>query len=109
MVGDDANTDRRSNSHFANFNLKLGTYNIHGQGSKNTVKLRKIKKTFTRGNFDILFLQETRTTGDEKELKKWQKVFNSKQVYLTNHGANSVGTGIVIKVGTTLSLKILPL
>ena len=59
------------NSCFANFNLKLGTYNIRGQGSKSEVKLRKVKKAFTKGKFDILFLQETRSSGNEKEIKKW--------------------------------------
>ena len=82
---------------FANFDLKLGSFNIHGQGNKNQIKLRKIRKLFTRGNFDVLMLQETRTDGSEKELKKWQKIFNSKQIYLTNFGTRSVGAGIIIK------------
>ena len=82
---------------FANFDLKLGSFNIHGQGNKNQIKLRKIRKLFTRGNFDVLMLQETRTDGSEKEFKKWQKIFNSKQIYLTNFGTRSVGAGIIIK------------
>ena len=86
-----------SNSVYANFNLKVGSFNIHGQGTKNQIKLRKICNLFTRGNFDVLLLQETRTDGSEKELKKWKKVFNSKQIYLTNFGTRSVGAGIIIK------------
>ena len=82
---------------YANFNLKVGTFNIHGQGNKNQIKLRKICNLFTRGNFDILLLQETRTDGTEKELKKWQKIFRSKQIYLSNFGTRSVGAGIIIK------------
>ena len=82
---------------YANFDLKVGTFNIHGQGNQNQIKLRKIHNLFTRGNFDILLVQETRTDGSEKELKKWQKIFHSKQIYLTNFGTRSVGAGIIIK------------
>ena len=82
---------------YANFNLKVGTFNIHGQGTKNQIKLRKICNLFTRGKFDVLLLQETRTDGSSKELKKWQKIFHSKQIYLTNFGTRSVGAGIIIK------------
>ena len=82
---------------YANFNLKIGSFNIHGQGNKNQIKLRKIYNLFLRGNFDILLFQETRTDGSEKELKKWQKIFHSKQIYLTNFGTRSVGAGIVIR------------
>ena len=89
-------TDSGSNSVYANFNLKIGSFNIHGQG-KTQVKLRKVKNSFTKGNFDILLLQETRTDGSEKELKKWQKVFNSKQIYLSAFGTRAVGTGIVVR------------
>ena len=49
------------------------------------------------GNFDILLLQETRSDGSEKEMKKRQKIFNSKQIYLTSYGARSVGAGIIVK------------
>ena len=70
---------------------------MHGQGCKNTVKLRKIKNLFTRGNFDLLLVQETRTDGTEKEIKRWSKIFNSKQIFLTNFGTNSVGAGIIVK------------
>ena len=82
---------------YANFNLKVGSFNIHGQGNKNQVKLRKIKNLFTKGGFDIFLLQETRSDGSEKELKKWQKIFNTKQIFLTNFGTNAVGAGIVVK------------
>ena len=77
--------------------LKVGTYNIRGQGSQSQVKLRKIHNNFTKGKFDILFLQETRTSGTEKELKTWQTVFNTKQIFLTDYGTESVGAGIVIR------------
>ena len=80
----------------ANFNLKVGSLNIHGQG-KAQIKLRKVKNSFTRGNFDIFLLQETRTDGTEKELKKWQKIFNTKNIYLTSFGTRAVGAGIVIR------------
>ena len=59
--------------------------------------MRKIKNSFTKGNFDILLLQETRSDGSEKELKKWQKIFNSKNIYLTSFGTRAVGTGIVVR------------
>ena len=52
---------------------------------------------FTRGNFDILLLQEIRSEGSEKELKKWSKLFQTKQIYLTKFGTNSAGAGIIIK------------
>ena len=61
------------------------------------MKLRKIKNSFTIGNFDIFLLQETRTDGSEKELKKWKKIFNSKNVYLTSFGTRAVGAGIVVR------------
>ena len=89
-------TDSGSNSIHANFNLKIGSFNIHGQG-RTQVKLRKIKNLFTKGNFDILLLQETRSDGSEKELKKGQKVFNSKQIYLSPFGTRAVGTGILVR------------
>ena len=59
----------------ANFNLKIGSFNIHGQG-KTQLKLRKIKGLFTKGNFDILLLQETRSDGGNDEFKRWKKIFN---------------------------------
>ena len=52
---------------------------------------------FTKGNFDLLLIQETRTDGTEKELKKWSKIFNSKQIFLTNFGTRSVGAGIIVR------------
>ena len=52
---------------------------------------------FTKGNFDLLLVQETRSDGTEKELKKWSKIFNTKQIFLTNFGTNSVGAGIIVK------------
>ena len=52
---------------------------------------------FTKGNFDLLLVQETRTDGSEKELKKWAKIFNSKQIFLTSFGTRSVGAGIIVK------------
>ena len=81
----------------ANFNLKVGTLNIQGQNRKDTFKLRKIKNLFQKGSFDILLLQETRSDGSDKELKKWCKTFNTKQIYLTNFGSSAVGAGIIIK------------
>ena len=92
-----------SNSVFANFNLKVGSLNIHGQG-KSQIKLRKIKNSFTRGNFDLFLLQETRTDGTERELKKWQKIFNTKHVYLTAFGTRAVGAGIVIRSDETFKV-----
>ena len=59
--------------------------------------MRKIKNSFNRGKFDVLLLQETRSDGSEKEFKKWQKLFNSKQIYLTSFGTRSVGAGIIVK------------
>ena len=52
---------------------------------------------FTRGGFDVFLLQETRSDGSEKELKRWRKVFKTKQIYLTAFGTRAVGAGIVIK------------
>ena len=43
----------------------------------------------------MLFLQETKTDGSVKELKKWQKIFNSKQIFLTSFGTRAVGAGII--------------
>ena len=82
---------------YANMNLKVGSYNIQGQNRKNEIKLRKIKTLYNKGKFDILLLQETRSDGTDKELKKWQKVFNTKNVFLSDFGTNSVGAGIVIR------------
>ena len=42
-------------------------------------------------------LQETRTDGSEKELKKWKKIFNTKQLFLTSFGTRAVGAGIIIR------------
>ena len=42
-------------------------------------------------------LQETRSDGSVKEIKKWQKIFNSKQIYLTEFGTRAVGAGIVVR------------
>ena len=88
---------------FANFNLKVGSLNIHGQG-KTQVKLRKIKTSFSRGNFDVLLLQETRTDGTDIELKKWKKIFNTKQIFLTSFGTRAVGAGIVIRSNDTFEV-----
>jgi exonuclease III len=82
---------------YGNFILNLGSFNLLGQGNKNLVKLRKLCYLFTKGNVDNFLLQETRTDGSEKELKKWQKLFHSKQIFLTNFGTRSVGAGIIIK------------
>ena len=79
-----SSTPHGSDSTYANFNLKVGSLNIHGQG-KSQIKLRKVKNSFTRGNFDIFLIQETRTDGTERELKKWQKVFNTKHIFLTTY------------------------
>ena len=81
---------------YANFDLKVGTFNIRGQG-QNQLKLRKIKNVFNKGNFDILLLQETRSDGSEKEGKKWRKIFNCKNIFLTSFGARSVGAGIIVR------------
>ena len=54
---------------FANFDLKIGTFNIRGQG-QSQVKLRKVKNVFNKGNFDILLLQETRCDGSDKVIKR---------------------------------------
>ena len=59
---------------------------------------------FTKGNFDILLLQETRTDGSEKEIKKWTKIFNSKSIYLTSFGTRAVGTGIIVKNNETFNV-----
>ena len=101
-----SNQNAQSNtSKFANFDLKVGTFNIRGQGAKNEVKLRKIKKCFERGKYDILFLQETRSAGNEKELKKWQKIFLTKQIFLTNFGTESVGAVIIIRDENTFKIS----
>ena len=107
MVINNANAQNAqgNNSNFANFNLKLGSFNIRGQGAKSEIKLRKVKKSFIKGKYDILFLQETRTDGSEKELKKWQKMFLTKQIFLTNYGTESVGTGIVIRNEETFKVN----
>ena len=61
------------------------------------MKLRKIKGLFTKGNFDILLLQETRSDGGNSELKMWKKIFNCKQIYLTSYGTRAVGAGIIVR------------
>ena len=58
--------------------------------------MRKIKKLFEKGGFDILLLQETRSDGSEKEIKKWKKVFNCKHIYSSSFGTQAVGAGIII-------------
>ena len=80
----------------ANFNLRCGSFNIHGQG-KTQVKLRKIRNLLIKGDLDVLLLQETRSDGSVNELRKWQKVFNSKQIYLSSYGTRAVGAGIIIR------------
>ena len=50
-------------------------------------------------------LQETRTDGTDKELKKWQKIFNTKQIYLTAFGTRAVGAGIVIRSDDTFKVS----
>ena len=45
----------------------------------------------------FLLLQETRSDGSVNELRKWQKVFNSKQIYLSSYGTRAVGAGIIIR------------
>ena len=96
-------SNQGSNQVYANFDLKVGSFNIHGQG-KNQLKLRKIKNVFNRGNFDILLLQETRSDGTEKELQKWKKCFNAKQLYLTSFGTRAVGAGIIVKCEDTFKV-----
>ena len=46
---------------------------------------------------DILLLQEIRSDGSEKELKKWGKIFNTNQIFFTEYGPESVGAGILIR------------
>ena len=75
MVTNNVQGAQGANTNFANFNLKLGTFNIRGQGSKGEVKLRKVKKSFVKGSYDILLLQETRSAGTDKELKNGKKYF----------------------------------
>ena len=52
---------------------------------------------FLKGGFDILLLQETRSDGSQNELKKWQKVFKCRQIYLSSYGTQAVGTGIIVR------------
>ena len=59
---------------------------------------------FTKGNFDILLLQETRSDGSESELKKWRKVFNCKQIYFTSYGTRAVGAGIIVRDPETFNV-----
>ena len=68
------------------------------------MKLRNIKNSFSKGNFDILLLQETRTDGSDKELKKWQKIFNTKHIYFTSFGTRSVGAGIIVRSKETFNV-----
>ena len=49
-------------------------------------------------------LQETRTDGTNRELKKWQKIFNTKHIYLTAFGTRAVGAGIVIRSEETFKV-----
>ena len=98
-----SSTPHGSDSTYPNFNLKVGSLNIHGQG-KSQIKLRKVKNSFTRGNFDIFLIQETRTDGTERELKKWQKVFNTKHIFLTAYGTRAVGAGIVVRSDETFKV-----
>ena len=49
-------------------------------------------------------IQETRTDGSERELKKWQKIFNTKHIYLTAFGTRAVGAGIVIRSDDTFKV-----
>ena len=58
-MADDAphSSQENANQVLANLDLKLGTYNIRGQGAQNEIKLRKIKNNFDKGKFDVLFLQ----------------------------------------------------
>ena len=69
-MNDEPNGAERNQNFSCNFNLKLGTSNIQGQGIANEKKLRKISRKFENSKLDILLLQETRSTGDGKEMKK---------------------------------------
>ena len=42
-------------------------------------------------------MQETRSEGSEKEIRKWQKIFNCKQIYLTSYGTRAVGAGVIVR------------
>ena len=52
-----------------------------------------------------MLLQETRSDGSDKELKKWCKIFNSKQIYLTSYGTRAVGAGIVVRSNETFNVS----
>ena len=52
----------------------------------------------------MLLLQETRTDGSENELKKWKKIFNTKQIFLTSFGTRAVGAGIIIRNDDTFKV-----
>ena len=64
---------QKSGSIQANFDLKLGSFNIQGQANRNQVKLRKVKQLYEKGQYDIFLLQETRSEGSEKEIKNGEK------------------------------------
>ena len=58
-------SNQGSNQVYANFDLKVGTFNIHGQG-KGQVKLRKVKNVFNRGGFDIFICKKLELRATKK-------------------------------------------
>ena len=84
-------------SQHSNFDLKIGSFNIQGQANRSLLKLRKIKQIFDKAKFDIFLLQEIRTDGSQKEIKKWSKIFDTNHIFFTEHGSESVGAGIIIR------------
>ena len=77
--------------------LKICTQNIQGQGSQDRgKKLKKVSKIFRSKGYNVGFFQETRTDNSEEDLKKWQKHFQTKQVYFTKYGHRERGAAIVI-------------
>ena len=99
------NRAQRNEYSYCNFNLKIGTSNIQGQGTQNEKKLRKVNRKFENANLDILFVQEARSTGEINERKKWEKLFKTKDIYLTQFGGDSVGVGIILKNGVNFQVQ----
>ena len=79
------------------FDLKICTQNIQGQGSQDKgKKLKKVSKIFKEKGYNVGFFQETRTDESDIDLKKWQKAFQTKQVFFTKYGHQRRGAAIVI-------------
>lgn len=69
-------------------------YSRSGANDKNRGKIRKVTKIFKYKRYNIGFYQETRT--DDSDLKIWQQLFGTKNIYFTKHGHRERGTAIVI-------------